>query len=79
MDREKLIRERLKVFQKLIKIGYNTDKKIIDLKVENLLQNSNFNRSELVTALGIKDSLVNRKLVTFLCGIENNIDNKEGR
>ena len=79
MNSEKTIRERFRVFQKLINIGYNTDKKIIDLKVENLLQHSTFNRSELVTALGLKDALVSKKLVTFLCGLENENENKEGR
>lgn len=79
MDSEKIIRERFKVLEKIIKLGYNTDKKIIDLKIEDLLQKSNFNRSELVIAIGIKDSLASRKLVTFLCGLENTNENKEGR
>ena len=72
MDKEKTIRERFKVFEKLTTIGYNTDSKIINLKVEELLQQPNFNRSELVIAVGIKNALANKKLVTFLCGIEDN-------
>ena len=72
MNREKAIRERFKVFEKLTTIGYNTDSKIINLKVEELLQQPNFNRSELVIAVGIKNALANKKLVTFLCGIEDN-------
>lgn len=80
MNSEKVIRERFKIFEKLIKIGYNTDKKILDLKVESLLQNSNFNRSELIIAIGIKEALSNRRLVSFLCGIENtNEYRKENR
>lgn len=70
MDKEKTIRERFRVFEKLVNIGYNTDNKIINLKVEELLSQPNFNRSELVIAVGIKNSLASRKLVTFLCGIE---------
>ena len=31
-------KERLRVLDKLIREGYNTDKKIIDLKVENLIE-----------------------------------------
>ena len=72
MNIEKVIKERLKVFEKLTTIGYNTDSKIINLKVEELLQQPNFNRSELVIAVGIKNALANKKLVTFLCGIEDN-------
>ena len=72
MDKEKTIRERFRVFEKLVNVGYNTDNKIINLKVEELLSQPNFNRSELVIAVGIKNALASRKLVTFLCGIEDN-------
>ena len=37
MNREKAIRERFKVFEKLVNVGYNTDSKVINLKVEELL------------------------------------------
>lgn len=70
MEREKIIRERFKVFQTLIGIGYNTDKKILDLKVEELVLKTNMNRSDLAIAIGLKNALANRKLVTFLCGLE---------
>ena len=76
MNTEKIIRERFKVFEKLANIGYNTDSKIINLKVEELLLQPNFNRSELMIAVGIKNALTGKKLVTFLCGIEEN-DNKK--
>ena len=76
MNTEKIIRERFKVFEKLAFIGYNTDTKMINLKVENLLSQPNFNRSELMIAVGIKNALANKKLVTFLCGIEE-LDNKK--
>ena len=72
MDKEKTIRERFRVFEKLVNVGYNTDNKIINLKVEELLSQPNFNRSELVIAVEIKNALANKKLVTFLCGIEDN-------
>lgn len=74
MNKEKIIRERFKVFEKLTNIGYNTDSKLINLRVEELLLQPNFNRNELMIAVGIKNSLANRKLVTFLCGIDENKD-----
>lgn len=74
MNKEKIIRERFKVFEKLTNIGYNTDSKLINLRVEELLLQPNFSRNELMIAVGIKNSLANRKLVTFLCGIEENKD-----
>lgn len=70
MINEKIYKERLKVLDKLIREGYNTDKKIIDLKVEDLIQHTNFNRTELTIAIGIKNALANKKIITFLCNNE---------
>ena len=72
MKNEKIYKERLRVLDKLIREGYNTDKKIIDLKVENLIQQTNFSRTELTIAIGIKNALVNKKIITFLCNNEIN-------
>ena len=47
MEREKIIRERFRVFQTLIRYGYNTDKKIINLVVEELVLKTDMNRSDL--------------------------------
>ena len=72
MKNEKIYKERLRVLDKLIREGYNTDKKIIDLKVENLIQQTNFSRTELTIVIGIKNALVNKKIITFLCNNEIN-------
>lgn len=72
MINEKIYKERLKVLDKLIREGYNTDKKIIELKVEDLIQHTNFNRTELTIAIGIKNALANKKIITFLCNNETN-------
>lgn len=69
MDIERIIREKFRVFLKLIKAGYDSDKKIIDMKIEELIQAPNFNRRELSIAVGIKNSLINKSLVSFLCEI----------
>ncbi len=76
MNSEKMMKERFKVFEKLASIGYNTDQKIVNLKVEELLLQPNFNRSELMIAVGIKNALASKKIVTFLCGIEENNNKK---
>lgn len=70
MNREKIIRERFKVFKILIESGYNTDKKIIDLKAEELILKTDMNKSDLAIAIGLRNALANKKLVTFLCGME---------
>lgn len=70
MEREKIIRDRFRVFQTLIRYGYNTDKKIINLILEELVLKTDMNRSDLTIAIGIRNALRDRKLVTFLCGME---------
>ncbi len=72
MKNEKIYKERLRVLDKLIREGYNTDKKIIDLKIEDLIQQTSFNRTELTIAIGIKNALANKKIITFLCNNEIN-------
>ena len=76
MNSEKIMKERFKVFEKLVNIGYNTDSKVINLKVEELLLQPNFNRGELMIAVGIKNALAGKKLVSFLCEIEENNNKK---
>ncbi len=73
MNNEKLIKERLKVFEKLLHSEYNTDKKIIDMKIEDIILLTNFSRSDLNIAVGIKQALTNKSLVSYLCGTDNKI------
>ena len=75
MEREKIIRERFRVFQTLIRYGYNTDKKIINLVVEELVLKTDMNRSDLAIAVGLRNALRDRNLVTFLCGMEEMKEN----
>ncbi len=75
MEREKIIRERFRVFQTLIRYGYNTDKKIINLVVEELVLKTDMNRSDLAIAVGLRNALKDRNLVTFLCGMEEMKEN----
>lgn len=70
MDKEKIISDRLKVFEKLIKNGYSSDKNMMNMKVEDLILKTNMNRGDLMIAIGIKNSLANRNLVSYLCGNE---------
>ena len=51
---------------------YEKPKKIIDLKIEDLIQQTSFNRTELTIAIGIKNALANKKIITFLCNNEIN-------
>lgn len=71
MNNEKLMKEKLKVFEKLLNSKYNTDKKILDMKIEDIILLSNFTRSDLNIAVGIKQALANKSLVSYICGTDN--------
>lgn len=71
MNNEKLIKEKLRVFEKLISSGYNTDKKILDMKIEDIILSSNFTRTDLNIAVGIKQALLSKSLVSYICGTDN--------
>lgn len=71
MNNEKLIKERLKVLEKLLHSEYNTDKKIIDMKIEDIILLNNFTRNDLNIAVGIKQALTTKTLVSYLCGTDN--------
>ncbi len=77
MEREKIIKERFRVFQTLIRYGYNTDRKLIGLVIEELVLKTDLNRSDLAIAVGIRNALKDRNLVTFLCGMEEIEKNKK--
>ena len=70
MERETIIRERFKVFKALMGYGYNTDTKVIKMDTEEIVMKNGVNRSDLAIAIGLKNALANRSLVTFLCGLE---------
>ena len=61
---------RMKVLEKLISLGYDTDKKIMDLNVEELIVKDSINRTELVIAIEIKKSLANKSLISYLSGFK---------
>lgn len=75
-----LSKDRIKVLEKLIKLGYDTDKKIMDMKVEDLILIPSFNRMELTIAVGIKESINGKCLVSFLCkNLDVEVKKKENR
>lgn len=70
MTREKIKKERLRVLNKITDLGYDTDKKILNIKIEDLVLNNDISKSDLTIVVGIKKSLLNKSLVTFLCATE---------
>ena len=68
--RWKIKKERLRVLNKITDLGYDTDKKILNIKIEDLVLNNDISKSDLTIVVGIKKSLLNKSLVTFLCATE---------
>lgn len=69
---EKITKYKLKVLEKLINQGYNTDKKMVDFKLEELLLLPNFTRADLNVVVGIKNSIINKSLISYLCSSKIN-------
>ncbi len=59
---------RIKVLEKLFENGYDNEEKISKMKIETLLKNINFNRTDLEVAVAIKEAILNKKIVAFLSG-----------
>lgn len=74
---ESLRKNRIRVLEKLITIGYDNDKKIANLKLEELILIQSFNRSDLEIAVGLKSAVNNKSLITFLSGKEERKMNYE--
>lgn len=66
MINDKTYKDKIKVLEKLVKNGYDDDKKIKNLKLEDLINISEFNRTDLTIAVGIKEAISNNNLVAFL-------------
>lgn len=59
---------RIKILEKLILAGYDNDKKIAEMNIENLILNNDFNRLELETIIRIKQAILNKNIISFISG-----------
>lgn len=66
-----------KTLEKLFGAGFNTDKKILAMKLEDLEKISNLTSSEMMIIIDFKRAIKNRQVITFLSGYkEKGTDNK---
>lgn len=66
-----------KTLEKLFGAGFNTDKKILAMKLEDLEKISNLTSSEMMIIIDFKRAIKNRQVITFLSGYkEKGNDNK---
>ena len=57
-----------KTLEKLFEVGFNTDKKILALKLEDLTKISNLQNNETMIIIEFKNAVKNKKIIEFLSG-----------
>ena len=57
-----------KTLEKLFEAGFNTDKKFLALKLEDLTKIQNLQNNETMIIIEFKNAVKNRKIIEFLSG-----------
>lgn len=57
-----------KTLEKLFEAGFNTDKKILALKLEDLTKIPNLQNNETMIIIEFKNAVKNKQIITFLSG-----------
>ncbi len=64
--------QKMKTIEKLFNAGFNTDKKIMCLKLEDLNKIANLQANETATIIEFKNAVKSKQIINFLSGGENN-------
>lgn len=72
----------MKTLEKIFSAGFNTEKKILTMKMEDLEKISNLSSNETLIIIDLKKAIKNKTLIAFLSGVKehnnpqkNNIPN----
>jgi len=57
-----------KTLEKLFEAGFNTDKKILALRLEDLIKIPNLQNNETMIIIEFKNAVKNKKIIEFLSG-----------
>lgn len=57
-----------KTLEKLFAAGFNTDKKILAMKMEDLVNISNLQANEALIIIDFKKAIKNKEIIAFLSG-----------
>lgn len=68
MDNKYNLGQITKTLEKLFNAGFNTDKKILAMKLEDLEKLNNLTSSEMMIIIDFKRAIRNRQLISFLSG-----------
>lgn len=77
MPSEVRMQQKIKVITKLAESGYDTEKKLQKLEMENILQIKGITIPEMSIILALQKSTKSGKLYSYLCGGEDEVD-KQG-
>ena len=68
MDNKYNLGQITKTLEKIFGAGFNTDKKILAMKLEDLEKLNNLTSSEMMIIIDFKRAIKNRQIITFLSG-----------
>ena len=68
MDNKYNLGQITKTLEKLFNAGFNTDKKILAMKLEDLEKLNNLTSSEMMIIIDFKRAIRNRQIISFLSG-----------
>ncbi len=57
-----------KTLEKLFEAGFNTDKKILALRLEDLMKIPNLQNNETIIIIEFKNAVKNKRIIEFLSG-----------
>lgn len=77
MPSEFTMQQKIKVITKLTESGYDTEKKLQKLEMENILQINGITIPEMSIILALQKSTKSGKLYSYLCGGDDEVD-KQG-
>lgn len=74
MPSEFTMQQKIKVIAKLTEYGYDTEKKLQKLEMENILQIKGITIPEMSIILALQKSTKSGKLYSYLCGGDDEVD-----
>lgn len=73
---EKNLSQITKLLEKIFKAGFNDEKEILNIQLDDLVKIPDISGPELLMIIDLKRAIRNKKLIAFLSG---NFEKKEGK
>jgi len=66
-----------KLLEKLFKVGFNDEKAILNIQLEDLVKINDISNNEIAILLDLKKAIRNKKIIAFLSGNDGKKEGKE--